>query len=61
MRKVDSVDLPAGQMVAFEPGGLHLMVISPQPGAPGATFPIQITLESGRTETISFRDASNAS
>lgn len=54
MERLDSVELPAGQAVRFEPRGLHLMVFSPQPVAPGATFPIQIQLESGRNETISF-------
>ncbi len=27
MRRVDSVTLPAGSQVAFEPGGLHIMLI----------------------------------
>lgn len=57
MEKLDSVDLPAGQTVTFAPRGLHLMVFSPQPVEPGATFPIRIDLESGRNETISFAQA----
>jgi len=57
MQKLDTVELPAGQRVAFEPGGLHLMVFSPRHLQANATFPIQITLESGREETISFRSA----
>lgn len=60
MQMVASVELPAGETVTFGPGGLHLMVISPQPMAAGATFPIQIDLESGRSETISFRGADDA-
>jgi copper(I)-binding protein len=52
MERVDSVELPAGQTITFAPRGLHLMVISPD-----ATFPIQIQLESGRNETISFSQA----
>jgi len=51
------VDLPAGKTVKFEPGGLHLMVIAPQPLTAGATFPIQIELESGRVQTIAFAGA----
>lgn len=54
MQKRDSVELPAGKTVTFGPGGLHIMVMEPRPRQANATFPIQITLESGRTETISF-------
>lgn len=54
MERLDSVELPAGQTVTFAARGMHLMVFSPQSLAPDATFPIQITLESGRSETISF-------
>lgn len=54
MQKLDQVDLPAGKTVTFGPGGLHVMVFAPAPQHGNATFPIQITLESGRTETISF-------
>jgi periplasmic copper chaperone A len=54
MRKLDSVELPAGKTVTFGPGGFHVMVFSPTPRQASATFPIQITLESGRVETISF-------
>jgi copper(I)-binding protein len=61
MEKVESVDLPAGKPVTFGPGGLHLMVISPQSSEASATFPIQIQLESGRSETISFVSVSPGS
>lgn len=61
MAMVPSVELPAGKTVKFAPGGLHLMVIEPHPLGANATFPIQITLESGRTETISFGDATTGS
>lgn len=54
MRKVDTVELPAGKTVTFGPRGFHVMVFSPTPQQASATFPIQITLESGRVETISF-------
>jgi len=57
MNRLDGVDLPAGKTVTFGPGGLHLMVIAPEIAAANATFPIQITLESGRVETISFSGA----
>jgi len=60
MVRLDSVDLPAGETVTFGPGGLHVMVFAPQLIESGATFPIQIELESGRNETISFAQALGA-
>jgi copper(I)-binding protein len=57
MEKVDSVELPAGQAVAFAPRGLHLMIFSPQPVDGTATFPIQIEFQSGRNETFPFTQA----
>jgi periplasmic copper chaperone A len=57
MKRQQSVPLPAGKPVIFGPNGLHLMVFAPQPLQPGATFPIQIELESGRSETIPFHPA----
>ncbi len=61
MHRIESVELPAGKPVAFGPGGLHLMVISPTPQPANATFRIQIKLESGRSQTISFDGAKPAS
>lgn len=58
MEMRDTVELPAGKTVTFGPGGLHLMVIGPAAMPAPATFPIQITLGSGRIETISFVRAS---
>lgn len=57
MHRIESVELPAGKPVVFGPGGLHLMVLSPTPQHANATFRIQIQLESGRTQTISFAAA----
>ena len=57
MEQRPDIALPAGKTVKFEPGGLHLMVIAPQPLAAGATFPIQIELESGSVQTIAFAGA----
>lgn len=57
MKRQLTLDLPAGKPVIFGPNGLHLMVFAPQPLQPGATFPIQIELESGRIETIPFHPA----
>lgn len=57
MKRQQAVALPAGKTVIFGPNGLHMMVFAPQPLQPGATFPIQIELESGRSETIPFHPA----
>lgn len=57
MKRQQTVPLPAGKPVVFGPNGLHLMVFAPKPLQPGATFPIQIELESGRNETIWFHPA----
>lgn len=57
MKQLLEVELPAGKAVEFAPNGMHLMVFDPKPVADGATFPIQIELESGRVETISLHPA----
>ena len=57
MKRLETVLLPAGETVTFGPKGMHLMVFEPKPQAAGATFPIQITLKSGRMETILFHPA----
>lgn len=57
MKRLYEVELPAGKPVIFGPNGMHLMVFSPKPLAEGATFPIQIDLQSGRSETFSFHPA----
>jgi len=57
MKRVETVDLPAGRSVRFEPGGLHLMVFGAEPVAPGEAFPITFSLRSGQTRTIDFPPA----
>lgn len=57
MKRLETVSLPAGETVTFAPRGMHLMIFAPKPVAAGATFPIQIQLESGRSETIEFHPA----
>ncbi len=54
MKRVESVDLPAGKKVEFKPGGLHLMVFSPDPAGPDCTFPVTIELASGLKRTVQF-------
>jgi len=44
MRQVGHIDLPAGQPVALEPGGLHVMLIDlREPLEAGATFDIRLS------------------
>lgn len=57
MKRLYEVELPAGKPVIFGPSGMHLMVFAPKPLAEGATFPIQIDLQSGRSETFLFHPA----
>lgn len=57
MQRLDKVELPAGKPVVFGPNGMHLMVFAPKALAEGATFPIQIELQSGRSETFLFHPA----
>jgi periplasmic copper chaperone A len=55
MKRMETIELPAGKTVKFEPGGLHLMVISPSKEAFESGFPITIELQSGARETVPFR------
>lgn len=57
MQRLYEVELPAGKPVVFGPNGMHLMVFAPKALAAGATFPIQIELQSGRSETFLFHPA----
>ena len=46
MRRVEAVDVPAGQTVAFNPGGLHLMVLGlKQPLKEGESLPLTLVFE----------------
>jgi copper(I)-binding protein len=54
MRRLESVPLPAGKLVKFAPGGLHLMVFSPRLDEARAELPITIELESGLRKTVPF-------
>lgn len=60
MKRVESVDLPAGKKVEFKPGGLHLMVFSPIPVGSDGTFPVTIELASGLKQTIQFPESSRS-
>lgn len=50
MRPLDSVALPPGQTVRFEPSGLHLMLVNLKaPLQEGTQFPLQVTFERAGT------------
>ena len=46
MSELDAVTIPAGETVAFRPGGLHLMLVLPDESvAEGGTFPITLQFD----------------
>ncbi len=53
MEMQDTVALPAGETIAFEPGGLHIMLMGlDQPLKEGDVFPITLTLEQAGDVTV---------
>ena len=53
MQMVESVPLPAGQPVAFEPGGYHIMLMGlVEPLKVGDKITVTLTLESGNLVTF---------
>lgn len=53
MRKVEFVEIPAGQEVLLEPGGLHLMFIALKaPLEKGQVFPLTLTFEKAGKKTV---------
>lgn len=53
MEKVDSVDVPAGAAVVFQPGGLHLMVFGY--AATGPELPVTLTFEKAGEVSVPFK------
>jgi copper(I)-binding protein len=52
MRPVESIDLPSGAAVTFEPGGLHVMLMGlTTPLAEGAWFSLSLELANGDVAT----------
>ena len=48
MRRVDQIELPAGETVTLAPGGLHVMLIGlKQQLQPGDDVPLTLTLDDG--------------
>ena len=53
MRAVESIDLPPGEIVQFQPGGLHVMLIGlTAPLQMGEHFPLTLTVAEGGTTTV---------
>lgn len=53
MEMQDTVALPAGETVSFEPGGLHIMLMGlDQPLKEGDVFPITLTLQQAGDITV---------
>ncbi|MCU0274542.1 MAG: copper chaperone PCu(A)C, partial [Acidimicrobiales bacterium] len=53
MRPVDGIDLPAGEAVALEPGGLHVMLLDlPAPLEIGQTYELTLTFEQAGEQTV---------
>ncbi|MGB3455895.1 MAG: copper chaperone PCu(A)C [Litorimonas sp.] len=53
MREVEGVDLPAGESVTFEPGGLHLMLFGFNREEGQTEAPVTLTFEGGEEMTLS--------
>jgi copper(I)-binding protein len=48
MRRLDALELPAGQAVALEPGGNHIMLFDPsKPFTEGQRVPLKLIVEQG--------------
>lgn len=53
MRQVEAIDLPAGQTVTLQPGGLHVMLMSlKDPLKEGQTFDLTLTFEKAGAMTV---------
>lgn len=53
MRRIERVPVPAGASVAFEPGGLHLMLFGVGPAVvSGGTVPLTLTFETAGAVTV---------
>jgi copper(I)-binding protein len=53
MVEVEKIDLPAGQAVSLEPGGLHVMLLDlVAPLEVGTTIQVTLELESGATQVV---------
>jgi copper(I)-binding protein len=61
MREIDSLPLPAGQAVALEPGGYHIMLMDlTAPLEEGDSFELTLEFESGISVTVTVPIRSSA-
>jgi periplasmic copper chaperone A len=53
MTELDGVAIPAGETIAFRPGGLHLMMVLPDESvAEGGTFPLTLHFDRSGERTV---------
>jgi hypothetical protein len=53
MRPIAGVDIPAGQAVTLQPGGMHIMLIGlAKPLQTGQSFPLTLNFEKAGTRTV---------
>lgn len=53
MRPIEAgILVPAGGEATLRPGGFHVMLLDPQPMAPGDTITLTLTFEDGETVTV---------
>lgn len=53
MRALPTLDVPAGALIRFEPGGRHAMLYHINPGIkPGSKVPLLLTFADGRRVTV---------
>jgi len=53
MRKVEAIDVPAGETITLEPGGKHIMMFELiEPLKNGASFPMTLTFEDAGDVTV---------
>lgn len=54
MRRIERLELPAGETVSLEPGGMHLMLFDIESAAVGNHVPVTLTFEDGWQIETSF-------
>ena len=53
MRPIAGIDIPAGQAVTLQPGGMHIMLVGlAKPLKTGQTFPLTLTFEKAGSRTV---------
>jgi periplasmic copper chaperone A len=53
MRPIASIDIPAGQAVTLQPGGLHIMLVGlAKPLQTGQSFPLILTFDKAGSRTV---------